>query len=150
MHSLDFTQVHAYANNANGVAVPILLRSGANKVCLVASVDTGASFCLFAGELAEKLGLDLTSGERKRFRTANSSLETFVHEIEIGTMGVVTYSMLYFFADPSITTARSTWPRMTTLQSDSRRRAKTSSSWRARRRSVGPHSRGVPSEAGHN
>ena len=102
MHSLAFTQVHAYANNGNGVAVPILPRSGANKVRLVASVDTGASFCLFAGELAEKLGLDLTSGERKRFRTANSSLETFGHEIEIGTMGVVTYSMVYFFADPSI------------------------------------------------
>ncbi len=34
MLSLDFTQLHAYANNANGVAVPILLRSGANKVRL--------------------------------------------------------------------------------------------------------------------
>lgn len=102
MHRLDFTQVHSYANDDHGVAVPVLLRAGANNVRLVASVDTGASCCLFAGELAEKLGLDLTSGERKRFRTANSSLETFGHEIEIGTMGVVTYSMVYFFADPSI------------------------------------------------
>ena len=38
----------------------------------------------------------------KRFRTANSSFEAFGHEIEISVLGVVTYSMVYFFADPSI------------------------------------------------
>lgn len=56
----------------------------------------------FRGELAERLGLDLTAGEPKRFRTANSTLETFGHEVEITAMGVTTYSMVYFFADPTV------------------------------------------------
>jgi predicted aspartyl protease len=50
---------------------------------LVASVDTGAAYCLFAGQLAERLGLDLTSGEPKRFRTANSSLESPYSDYEL-------------------------------------------------------------------
>ena len=52
--------------------------------------------------MADELGLDLTSGVRKRFRTANSSFEAFGHEIEIAVPGVVTNSLVYFFADPSI------------------------------------------------
>ncbi len=102
MFRLDFARVHSYANDEDGVALPTTLRFGSNSVRVVASVDTGASFCLFAGEIADSLGIDLRSGESKRFRTANSSLEAFGHEIEISTMGVTTYSMVYFFADPLV------------------------------------------------
>ena len=91
MFRLDFTQVRSYANDDGGVALPAILRFDSNIVRVVASVDTGASFCLFAGEIADQLGIDLRTGERKRFRTANSSLETFGHQIEISTMGVTTY-----------------------------------------------------------
>lgn len=100
MLRLEFTQAHTYPNDEDGVTLPVVLRSGASQVDVVASIDTGASFCLFAAEIAERLGIDLRSGERKRFRTANSSLETFGHEVEITTTGVVTHSMVYFFADP--------------------------------------------------
>ena len=102
MFRLEFTQAHCYPNDDGGVALPVLPRSGARHVRVVASVDTGASFCLFAAEIAERLGIELRSGERKRFRTANGSLETFGHEVEISTMGVITRSMVYFFADPLV------------------------------------------------
>jgi len=102
MPHLSFTSAHSYANDHNGVALPVLLRSGASQVSIVASVDTGASFCLFASEIAERLGIDLRSGEPKRFRTANSSLDTFGHEVEMTTMGVVTVAMVYFFVDPLV------------------------------------------------
>ena len=102
MRRLEFSSVHSYANEDSGVAVPVTLRSGAHQVHLAASIDTGAAFCLFSGELASALGLVLTSGVHKRFRTANSSFEAFGHEIEISVLGVLTYSMVYFFADPMI------------------------------------------------
>ena len=102
MHQLAFTHAHSYANDERGVALPVVLRSGANKVPLVASIDTGASFCLFAAEVAARLGLDLTSGQRMRFRTATGLFEAFGHEIEIAALGVATYSMVYFFSDPLI------------------------------------------------
>lgn len=37
-----------------------------------------------------------------RFRTANSGFEAYGHEVEISLLGVLTESMVYFFADPAI------------------------------------------------
>lgn len=37
-----------------------------------------------------------------RFRTANSQFEAYGHEIEIDVLGVLTQSLVYFFADPAI------------------------------------------------
>lgn len=78
------------------------MKSGANRVRLAASIDTGATFCLFRAELATELGLDLPSGELKRFRTANSNFEAYGHEVELSVLGLTTYSIVYFFADASI------------------------------------------------
>jgi hypothetical protein len=62
----------------------------------------GASHCLFESAYAGELGLDLTSGVLKRFRTANSSFEAFGHEVEIDAFGILTHSFVYFFAEHSI------------------------------------------------
>jgi len=85
-----------------GISVPVVLKSGENSVQLSAGVDTGATFCIFRSELAEALGLALTSGNRKRFRTANSSLEAFGHEVELSVLGVTSQSTVSFFADAEI------------------------------------------------
>ncbi len=84
--------------------MPVVLRSGVNEVQVAASVDTlGASFCVFGTEItAEALGLDLTSGIRKRFRTANSEFDAYGHGVELHALGVATHSLIYFFADPMI------------------------------------------------
>jgi hypothetical protein len=69
----------------------------------VASLDTGASHCLFENAYARRLGLDLTSGDLKKFTTtANSTFEAYGHEVEIDALGVLTHSLVYFFADPDI------------------------------------------------
>lgn len=102
MPQLEFTHVRTYPSDETGITIPTTLRAGANQVAVVASIDTGATFCLFAGEVAEELGIELIQGERRRFRTANSMLDTFGHQVEISTMGLTTFSTVYFFADPSI------------------------------------------------
>ena len=102
MYQLEFTRVHDYSGDDASIVIPVVLRVGANPVQVAASVDTGASFCVFGTEIAEALGLDLTSGIRQRFRTANSGFEAYGHEIELIVFGVVTQSTVYFFADPMI------------------------------------------------
>ncbi len=102
MYQLEFAAVHSYATGQDGTSVPVVLKSGENSVWLSAGVDTGATFRIFRSELAEALGLALTSGDRKRFRTANSSFEAFGHEVELSVLGVTTYSTVYFFADAAI------------------------------------------------
>jgi hypothetical protein len=102
MPSLGFAHVYDYSGDGESVALPVVLRSGARQVHLAASVDTGASFCLFSGEIAEALGLNLENGIRRRFRTANSGFDTFGHEVELSVLGIATTSVVYFFADPMI------------------------------------------------
>src|SRR5271157_3264858 len=102
MHQLSFTEAHSYAGSDAGITVPVLLRSGERLVDLVASVDTGASHCLFETGYAAELGRDLTNGVLTRFRTANSNFEAYGHEVEIDVLGIVIHSLVYFFAEPSI------------------------------------------------
>lgn len=102
MYRLSFDSVHSYADRDSSVTVPVLLRSGAKKVELVASIDTGASYCLFEGGYATELGIELASGVPTRFRTANSNFEAYGHEVEIRVLGVTVQSLVYFFADPAI------------------------------------------------
>ena len=102
MHQLEFAQAYDYSGDGESVVIPVVLRFGENQVRVAASVDTGASFCLFGTEIAEALGLDLTSGVRKRFQTANSRFEAYGHEVKLTVLGVATQSIVYFFADPMI------------------------------------------------
>jgi len=102
MYQLEFTRAYDYSVEDESVVIPVVLRAGANQVPVAASLDTGASFCLFGAEIAEALGLALTSGIRKRFRTANSAFEAYGHEVELHALGVATHSLIYFFADPTI------------------------------------------------
>lgn len=78
------------------------LESGDTSVRLAASIDTGATFCLFRAELATALRLDLTSGELKRFRTANGNFDAYGNEVELSVLGLTTFSTVYFFADGAI------------------------------------------------
>ena len=102
MYQLEFTAAHSYGSGREGISVPVLLQSGTNSVRLAASIDTGATFCLFRSEVAEALGLDLASAASKRFRTAAGSFEAFGHDVEITVLGMTTFSTVYFFAAASI------------------------------------------------
>ena len=102
IHQLEFTRTHSYAGRDASIIVPVALRSGALFADLVASIDTGASHCLFENAYAARLGLDLTTGVLTRFQTANSIFDAYGHEVEIDLLGIVTHSLVYFFAEPSI------------------------------------------------
>lgn len=102
MYQLQFAAVHSYGSEREGISVPVLLKSGTKSMGLVASVDTGATFCLFRSEVAEALGLDFANAASKRFRTAAGSFEAFGHDVEITVLGMTTFSTVYFFADASI------------------------------------------------
>ena len=102
MYRLDFDTLHSYAAAQVGITVPVVLKSGDKSVPLAASIDTGATFCLFRAELATALGLELTNGELKRFRTANSNFDAYGHEVEMSVLGLTTFSTVYFFADAAI------------------------------------------------
>jgi predicted aspartyl protease len=98
MHQLEFKRIYDYSGDEESVVVPVTLRSGGNQVRLAASIDTGASFCIFRPETAEALGLTLERGVRLRFQTANSGFEAFRNDVEISVLRVTMNAMVYFFS----------------------------------------------------
>ena len=82
--------------------MPIVLKSGDETVDLLATIDTGASNCLFEREHGEMLNLDIESGEAKTFWTANGRVDTFGHSLQIEFAGMTVDSTVYFFADERI------------------------------------------------
>jgi hypothetical protein len=71
-YSLDFSVVHDYSLQVPGILLPVVLKAGSRRAAVLASLDTGASHCLFARVYAEGLGLPFESGQRLPPRTAGS------------------------------------------------------------------------------
>jgi hypothetical protein len=102
MPRLEFSHFHSYLSPKDEITLPIRIGCGTKSVPVVATIDTGASHCLFERPHGEWLGLVIESGERRLFRTAAGPVETFGHLVHIEAFETVIESMVYFFADPTI------------------------------------------------
>ncbi len=101
MRAIEFTAIHTYKPDAEGISLPVVLKSG-EMVKLPASIDTGASNCLFERKHAELLNLDLEAGYPKTFRTATGRVHAFGHLVTMEVLNLRFESVVYFFADELI------------------------------------------------
>ncbi|MGH9898970.1 MAG: hypothetical protein ACRD4L_08995 [Pyrinomonadaceae bacterium] len=96
---LSFQSRHKYSTRDSGLTVRTILSNGMQLVHCVASVDTGASVCLFQRELADILHLDLESGHLIRLSTLVGPLLAFGHEIVLQTFDLAFQTTVYFSAN---------------------------------------------------
>ena len=78
MPRLEFSLRRSYASGGEGISLPVVLKNAGECVEVLASVDTGASNCLFEREHADLLNL------------------------ELDVLGLKFESVVYFFADERI------------------------------------------------
>jgi predicted aspartyl protease len=102
MPAIECSRTHLYAPAGDGISLPVFLNSVAERVKLLAHVDTGASHCLFERSHGELLNLDIEAGDPMAFRTATGRVEAFGHLVTIETLGLSFESVVYFFADERI------------------------------------------------
>jgi len=102
MPSIEFSRTHSYLPAVDGISLPVFLSDGAERVKLLAHVDTGASHCLFERRHADLLNLNVEAGEPTAFRTATGRVDAFGHLVTIETLGLNFESVVYFFADERI------------------------------------------------
>jgi len=102
MPSIEFSRTHSYLPAVGGISLPVFLSDGAERVKLLAHVDTGASHCLFERRHADLLNLNVEAGEPTAFRTATGRVDAFGHLVTIETLGLNFESVVYFFADERI------------------------------------------------
>jgi hypothetical protein len=100
---LPFAISHQYASNTLGLDLPVLLRSGTASVELVASLDTGASFCIFERALGERLGFAIESGWPQWIGSVRGSFLTYGHEAILSVLGIEITATVYFAEDAAFT-----------------------------------------------
>jgi hypothetical protein len=96
--SIDFDARYHYAETAAGILVPITLIRGDRRVSLKARLDTGAADCVFDSHYAQVLGIDMTSGLPRTYRTVTGGFTAYGHEVSISTLGME-WSATVFFHD---------------------------------------------------
>lgn len=99
MPRLEFSESVQYTVDSRGIALPVSLSFAGKRTSFPASIDTGAANCLFARKRGEAIGLNLESGDPRRFRTATGSVTAFGHTVTIETLGLACDSVVYFFED---------------------------------------------------
>ena len=103
MPILEFETEYRYPDHpTNGIVLDVQLQAGKNKPATVqAHVDTGAAHCLFIGDYADLLGLDLRDGKPLTFNTPNGGeIVAYGHEVTIKVLNHTVESMVYFADDP--------------------------------------------------
>src|SRR5262245_38546792 len=80
----------SYKRFASGIErpiIPIIVRNPATgqSIRYLALVDSGADECIFAGEIGDLIGLDVTAGRRKTLSgvVAGQTRPYYVHSVEI-------------------------------------------------------------------
>ena len=98
MPELEFRQSYQYeSNDRNGIVIPVTLRLGDAQVNLDAKLDTGAEHCLFQRDYGEILGLTVEEGRRMVFRTVNSEVVAFGHELSMEVLDIDFDLLVYIY-----------------------------------------------------
>jgi hypothetical protein len=103
VESLSFDEIHFYDTLKTGITVSVILKFGGESIDFEAKIDTGSTFCIFERKHAERLGLDVESGEETRISTATSYFLAYRHELRLLVMNIETVSTVYFAKDESFT-----------------------------------------------
>jgi predicted aspartyl protease len=103
METVSFDEIYFYDTLKVGITVSVILFSDEHSADFEAKIDTGASFCVFERKQADRLNLNVESGELLRISTAMSSFEAYGHELSLMVMGIETFSKVYFAKEESFT-----------------------------------------------
>ena len=104
---MAFDHCYNYADSETGeLYVPITVSATARSIEVEAVFDTGAEYCVFERGVAERLGLDVESGSRKRFRTVAGRFDTYEHPVVLNTLGIEFETYVCFARDPQMDRVR--------------------------------------------
>ncbi len=95
-YQLDFQIKHRFKLTEVGITIPVGLAAGDRSLVCDAKVDTGAEFCFFQRELADRLNLDVESGMTVKINTLTGSLTAYGHRLTLHTLGLAFESTLLF------------------------------------------------------
>ncbi len=103
METVSFDKVLEYNTLKTGITVLVVLQDGDKTVDFEAKVDTGATHCVFERKHAERLGIDVESGEPIHFITAAGNFDAYAHDVVLSVLEIETYTRVCFAKEESFT-----------------------------------------------
>ena len=103
-YELVFEKLVNFDIDKAGISINVELRLGRDSVNFEASIDTGASFCIFAREYGEKLDIFIEEGFLRYFNTTTGNFRAYGHGVTLITEGFAFDSQVFFAADESFQT----------------------------------------------
>lgn len=103
METISFDKVFEYDTLKTGITVLVVLKYDDREVDFEAKIDTGATDSVFERKHAERLGINVESGEFMRFHTAAGKFDAYAHEVGISVLEIETFSRVYFAKEESFT-----------------------------------------------
>ena len=101
METVSFDKIFEYDTLKTGITVLVVLSYNGKEVDFEAKIDTGATGSVFERKHAERLGIDVESGEFIRFYTAAGNFDAFAHEVTVSVLEIETFSKVYFAKEES-------------------------------------------------
>jgi predicted aspartyl protease len=80
----------------------VALRYGDRQTDFFASVDTGASFCVFQRRHAVRVGIAVESGAPMRISTVAGGFLAYTHRVALSVLGIEVEATVYFAEDPAM------------------------------------------------
>ena len=93
---LTFSLAFRYADETGGIIIPIAVRYRGNAIETKATVDPGATVCLFKREHGEELGIPIERGELITLGTLGGPIQAYGHLVVLQTADIVFESIVYF------------------------------------------------------
>ena len=103
MEAISFDKVIYYDTLKTGITVLVVLEYAGKEVDFEAKIDTGSTHCIFERKHAERLGIDVESGDKKRIGTATSYFDAYEHELTLNVLGIETVATVCFAKEESFT-----------------------------------------------
>jgi predicted aspartyl protease len=103
METISFDKVLEYNTLKTGITVLVVLGDGENTVDFEAKVDTGATHCVFERKHAERLGIDVESGDLIHFETAAGEFDAYAHDVGLSVLEIENYTRVCFAKEETFT-----------------------------------------------
>lgn len=98
--TITFQNTFRYSLQTSGIILPVRLAFAGLFVDFKASIDTGASYCIFWRGYGEQLGLNIEQGIPETISTAMGSFQVYGHPLLLSTIGLSFETTVYFAAHP--------------------------------------------------
>jgi hypothetical protein len=103
VETISFDKVFDYNTLKTGITVLVVLQYNGKTIDFEAKIDTGATNCVFERKHAERLGIDVESGEFIRFSTVAGNFDAYAHEVGLSVLEIETSSKVCFAKEETFT-----------------------------------------------